>query len=85
MMTFTRHRLIPVLFNEDIGVRNRCSTDRHEPVTYNPLLDVTYCRCGLITRPGNVGRHPTDRELCDAARGRRDHRLVCPLHGGDHR
>ncbi|QAY17668.1 hypothetical protein SEA_EMSQUAREDA_65 [Gordonia phage EMsquaredA] len=81
-MAFTRHRLIPVLFNEDIGVRNRCSTDRHEPVTYNPLLDVTYCRCGLITRPGNVGRPSTDREVCDTARGRRDHRLVCPLHGG---
>ncbi|UJD21082.1 hypothetical protein PP495_gp58 [Gordonia phage Pickett] len=81
-MAYTRNRLIPVLFAEDIGVRNRCSTDRHEPATYNPLLDVTFCRCGLITRPGNVGRHPTDREVCDTARGRRDHRLVCPLHGG---
>ncbi|QDH93401.1 hypothetical protein PP504_gp64 [Gordonia phage Dolores] len=82
-MTYIRNTLIPAVFNEDIGVRNRCSNDRHEPVTYNPIHGFTFCRCGLITRPGDLGRHPTDQEACDAAHGRRDHHLVCPLHRGD--
>ncbi|QYW00788.1 hypothetical protein SEA_SAHARA_61 [Gordonia phage Sahara] len=81
-MTYTRHSQIPRIFAADIGVRNRCATDRHEPLTYNPLLRVTFCACGLITRPGRVGRLPTDHEKCEEARGRRDHHLVCPLHGG---
>ncbi|QIN93652.1 hypothetical protein SEA_DUMPSTERDUDE_64 [Gordonia phage DumpsterDude] len=81
-MTYTRNRLISALFNEDIGSRNRCATDRHEPVTYNPLLNATYCRCGLITRPGRVGRLPTDHEVCETNRSRSDHNTrenPCPV------
>ncbi len=81
-MTWTRHRLRPALFADEVGVRNRCATDRHEPVTYNPLLDATFCRCGRITWPGNSARYATDREVCEATAGRNDHHLVCPIHQG---
>lgn len=79
-MTWTRHRLRPALLAHEIGVRNRCATDRHEPRTYNPLYDVTYCACGRFTHPGNVGRYPTPHETCEATQGRTDHALVCPIH-----
>ncbi|WP_037162644.1 hypothetical protein [Rhodococcoides fascians] len=45
-----------------IGIRNECSTDRHQPVTFNPMLDATWCRCGLVIRAGNKVPAPTAAE-----------------------
>ena len=47
--------------------RYRCIADRHEPRTYNPLLDATGCTCGRVVRPGNHGRLNT---LFEDAEGR---------------
>ena len=79
-MTWARHPLRHAAFLADIGVRNRCATDRHEPVTYNPLFDVSFCLCGRITRPGKVARPMTARESCEMNQGRIDHHLVCQIH-----
>lgn len=77
-MSYTRHSLRQS--SEGSGARLECVELRHPPITFNPLLGVTFCGCGRITRPGNQAIALTDRQRCERARSRRDHRLVCPIH-----
>ncbi|SLG39659.1 Uncharacterised protein [Mycobacteroides abscessus subsp. abscessus] len=46
----------------DIETRYRCVELRHEPHTYNPLADKTWCRCGRVIRSGDVAVAPTRYE-----------------------
>ncbi|OUS91881.1 hypothetical protein CA951_31335 [Rhodococcus sp. NCIMB 12038] len=43
-----------------VEVRNRCIDLHHEPRTYNPWQDATYCRCGHIRWAG-------EHAQCDTA------------------
>lgn len=37
------------------GSRYECAWLDHPPATYNPLMQLTWCRCGVVRQPGNHG------------------------------
>ncbi|MBF6254447.1 hypothetical protein [Nocardia farcinica] len=56
----------------EIEARYRCIDARHEPVTYNPVHDKTWCLCGRVIRDGDHSRWPTRYEYAEADAARTD-------------
>ena len=59
--SYTRHVLSRLaVCGVQVGARHRCIDLHHEPKTYNPWQDATYCRCGHIRWAG-------EHAQCDTA------------------
>lgn len=64
MIDRTFHKLIDTVNEDDLRNRAECAELDHPPVTYNPHMKVTFCRCG-------GARYPGDRAV--------KHTIVCVL------
>jgi hypothetical protein len=53
----------PGLADDVAASRAWCDELGHVPVTYNPVHDLTYCSCGLVTYPGDHGELPLPRVI----------------------
>lgn len=55
-----------------VELRYRCIDSGHEPRTYNPWSDETWCLCGRVVRRGDVAVWPSDYEQAECSAHRPD-------------
>jgi hypothetical protein len=65
-------RLLSVFADEVLESRRECDKTGHQPMTYNPCHVLTYCRCGFVTHPGDLGVLPEPRVIRPVGKYDRD-------------
>lgn len=61
-MSMVGHRTLnPTTDPDELEKRAQCLAAGHQPETYNPWEDATWCLCGAVVVAGNQGKTPKSR------------------------